>query len=68
MHSFGRKVAPCLLMLGWLLPVVALGQECASLPLVGRAIVSSYHHLVVSGGLQRKSLAAAEREPRILIR
>jgi hypothetical protein len=68
MHSFGRKVAPCLLMLGWLLPLLALAQEGATQPHVGRAIDSSYHHLVVSGGLQPKSLAVAKREPRILIR
>jgi hypothetical protein len=59
--SFLTILVVGLCMAGW-------AQDQAEVQHVGRVMDWSYHHVVMSGGLDADSLAAAKTEPRILFR
>jgi len=50
------------------LTVAGLAQEIGEQKHVGRVTDSSFHHLLVSGGPNRKNLKLAQSEPRVLFR
>ncbi len=58
--------------LGAVLTCLALAANLAAQsrdnPHVGRVLDSSYHHLLVSGGLMSTSVFAARQEPRVMMR